>query len=254
MKKRTILKYTTLIGALCAVFAIQQAKADTLYSLTVPNSAVSGYPGPYGFVDVHLVDPNTATITFTANSVGGYYYLFSGAQAVDVNVNAGAWTLSNITASNSGSGFDTLSSDYSDGGSNNADGFGLFNQTIDGFDGYKHSATTISFTLDNTSGTWASSAVVLTANDDGYLAAGHIFVTGSPDFTENGVLTTGFVANGPPVSTPDSGMTAALLGLALSGLAGLRARFGRNRLIRDKLIDKVRGGQNDRRAFFCNIG
>ncbi|PYK60275.1 MAG: hypothetical protein DME43_06165 [Verrucomicrobia bacterium] len=28
--------------------------------------------------------------------------------------------------------------------------------------------------------------------------------------------------------TPDSGTTAALLGLALTGLAGLRAKFGRN--------------------------
>ena len=31
----------------------------------------------------------------------------------------------------------------------------------------------------------------------------------------------------PPTNTPDSGTTAALLGLGLTGLAGLRARFGR---------------------------
>jgi len=37
-----------------------------------------------------------------------------------------------------------------------------------------------------------------------------------------------FVFNGTPVTTPDSGTTAALLGLALTGLAGLRAKFGRN--------------------------
>jgi VPDSG-CTERM motif len=37
-----------------------------------------------------------------------------------------------------------------------------------------------------------------------------------------------FVFNGTPVTTPDGGTTAALLGLALTGLAGLRARFGRN--------------------------
>jgi hypothetical protein len=37
-----------------------------------------------------------------------------------------------------------------------------------------------------------------------------------------------YVFNGEPVSTPDSGTAAALLGLALTGLAGLRARFGRN--------------------------
>ena len=33
---------------------------------------------------------------------------------------------------------------------------------------------------------------------------------------------------GTPTSTPDSGATAALLGLGLAGLAGLRARFGRH--------------------------
>jgi hypothetical protein len=37
-----------------------------------------------------------------------------------------------------------------------------------------------------------------------------------------------YVFNGTPVTTPDGGTTAALLGLALTGLAGLRARFGRN--------------------------
>jgi VPDSG-CTERM motif len=33
---------------------------------------------------------------------------------------------------------------------------------------------------------------------------------------------------GTPTSTPDGGATAALLGLGLAGLAGLRARFGRH--------------------------
>jgi VPDSG-CTERM motif len=37
-----------------------------------------------------------------------------------------------------------------------------------------------------------------------------------------------FVFNGTPTTTPDGGTTATLLGLALTGLAGLRARFGRN--------------------------
>ena len=216
------IKYLVLIGAVCAAFTLQSAKADTIYSLGIGNTAISGYPGPYGSVNVHLVDADTATITFTSNSVGGFFYLFGGAQAVDVNVNATAWTLSGISASNSGSGFLTVSGDYTDGGSNNVDGFGVFNQTIDGFDGYKHSATTVSFTLDNGSGTWADSDAVLTG------VAAHIFVTGSADFTKNGVLATGFASNAPPIIIPDGGATAALLGLALVGLAGLRAKFGKN--------------------------
>jgi len=37
-----------------------------------------------------------------------------------------------------------------------------------------------------------------------------------------------FVFNGTPVTTPDGSTTATLLGLALTGLAGLRAKFGRH--------------------------
>jgi len=37
-----------------------------------------------------------------------------------------------------------------------------------------------------------------------------------------------FVFNGTPTTTPDGGTTAALLGLGLSGLAALRAKFGRH--------------------------
>jgi hypothetical protein len=38
----------------------------------------------------------------------------------------------------------------------------------------------------------------------------------------------GWTLFGPGVAAPDGGATAALLGLSLAGLAGLRARFGRN--------------------------
>ncbi|PYL88728.1 MAG: hypothetical protein DMF14_15775, partial [Verrucomicrobia bacterium] len=57
--KKTIpmkfLKYATLIGAVCAAFAMQPAKADTFTSsIDTPNDAISPFTGPYGSVLVDL--------------------------------------------------------------------------------------------------------------------------------------------------------------------------------------------------------
>jgi len=202
-----------------AGLGLQQAKADTIYDLSVGNTAISGFPGPYGTVDVHLVDPTTATITFASLTNGGNIYLFGGVNSVDVNVNATSWTISGITGSNSGTGFSP--GPFSDGGSGNVDGFGIMNQTVNSFDGFTHSADTVSFTLTNTSGTWASDAAVLIANSNGSLAAAHIFVTAFPADASNGAIATGFAANGG-ARVPDGGTTVMLLGAGLTGLGLVR--------------------------------
>ena len=67
---------------------------------------------------------------------------------------------------------------------------------ITSFDGFTHSSNTISFTLTNTSGTWASAADVLIANAGGFAVGAHIFVTSSPANAANGALATGFAATG----------------------------------------------------------
>jgi hypothetical protein len=56
-----------------------------------------------------------------------------------------SWTLGAITGSNAGTGF--MPGPWSDGGSGNEDGFGVFNQTINSCDGFTHSSDTISFSL-----------------------------------------------------------------------------------------------------------
>jgi hypothetical protein len=117
-----------------------------------------------------------------------------------------------MTGSNGGTGFSP--GPYSDGGSQNVDGHGIFNQTIDSFDGYTHSADSVSFTLSDTSGTWASAANVLTANSNGFLAAAHIFVTAFPADASNGALATGYAAGVPEPGT---------FGLVALGLLGLIA-------------------------------
>ncbi len=199
------------------------ASADTIsFTLAAGNSDISAYAGPYATVTVNRTDSTHATITFASLTSGGNIFLLGDGGSVAVNVNAAIWTLSGITGGNAGTGF--LPATYSDGNAGNEDGWGSFNQTINNSDGFKNSSDTISFTLTNTSGTWANAGNVLTANASGYFAAAHIFVTESPAVRANGALVTGY-ASGGPTSVPDGGMTLILLGGALVGLEALRRRL-----------------------------
>ena len=213
------IRYIAALLIAVASVGLQQAKADTFsFNLGVGNPAISGYPGPYVSVTVSRTNSTHATITFTSLTAAGNIYLMGDGSSVAVNVNATSWTVSNVTGSNSGTGF--TPGPYSNGGSGNVDGFEVFNQRINSFDGFTHSSSTIRFTLTNTSGTWANAAAVLAANSGGSLAAAHIFVTVSPANAANGALCTGFAANGGQV--PDGGATVMLLGVALGALGIVR--------------------------------
>lgn len=203
-------------AAALALCAASPAHAVYSFDLVAGNSAISGYAGPYATVDVNLINSTTANVTFTSLTNSGNIYLMGGTGAVAVNVDATSWTLSGITGSNAGTGF--TPGTYSDGGAGNEDGFGSFNQLIDSFDGYTHSADTISFSLTNTSGTWASDAAVLAPNSGGSLAAAHIFVTTYPANASNTALATGFAASVPEADT----YAMLLAGLGLVGFAARR--------------------------------
>jgi hypothetical protein len=92
------------------------------------------------------------------------------------------------------------------------------------FDGYTNTATAISFIVTNNSGTWAADTNVLTANNQGALAAAHIFVAnGATPNPNTPALATGFAANGGS-QVPDGGMTISLLGMALAGMGWFARR------------------------------
>jgi len=169
-----------------------------------------------------LVNSTTATVTFTSNTVAGNTYLFGDGGSVALNVNATTFSVSGISGSNSGTGF--TPGPYTQAAAGNEDGFGSFNLRINSFDGFTHSSDTITFTLTNTSGTWASAADVLTANGSGFDAAAHIFVTTSPANASNSALATGFAAESAGGVVPDGGTTVMLLGAALGAL-GMARRF-----------------------------
>jgi hypothetical protein len=209
----------------CAVVALllglaPLAHADFTSTLGSGNSAISGFAGPYATVDVALVNSTTATITFTSNTVNGNIYLMGddGQGAVAVNVSASAFSVSGITGSNSGTGF-TVGPLTLNSGSTSMDGFGSFNLGIDDFDGFTHSADTISFTVTNTSGTWASAADVLTANANGNDAAAHIFVTSSPANASNTALATGFAGESAAVVPEPSSLILFGFGVLALGFA-----------------------------------
>src|SRR6266576_2005122 len=196
MKIVNVTKWAVVIACIgLMAFTVQPAKADTItYSLTTGNSAISGYPGPYASVLVNRTTTTTATITFTSLTNSGNIYLFGDGSTVGVNVNAASWTLGPVTGSNSGTGFTPAT--FSTAGSQNVNGFGIFNQVIDSDDGFTHSSDSVSFSLTDTSGTWASAMAVLLANSGGSLAEAHIFVTADPANASNGALATGYAANG----------------------------------------------------------
>ena len=216
------IKYIAALLIAVACVGLQQAKADLIsFNLSVGNSAISGYTGPYASVTVNRTSSMTATITFTSLTNSGNIYLMGDGSSVAVNVNATSWTLGTITGSNAGAGFSP--GPYSNSGSRQVDGFGVLNQTITSFDGFTHSSSTIAFSLTNTSGKWASANQVLIANASGVFAAAHIFVTSYPASTKNSALATGFAAN-TGAQVPDGGATVMLLGAALGAL-GMVRRF-----------------------------
>ena len=214
-------KIKYLAAIVIAGFGLQQAKAFES-DLTVGNSAISGFAGPYGHVSISLdVATQTATVTFTSNTVNGNIYLFGDGGSVALNVNAASFTVGTITGTNSlGGAFTPGPFSVSNNGAE--DGFGMFNLNINSFDGFTHSSSTITFTLTNTSGVgWLTQADVVTLNSQGFDAAAHIFVTSVANPT--GALATGFAGEGPGTpAVPDGGATVMLLGAALGALGMVR--------------------------------
>ena len=207
-----LFKYTMLVAAVCAAFTLQSGKAGEIpftSTLDVGNSDLlnNGFLPPYGTVTVTL-SGQVATVTFQA-ATG---YEFGDGKAVDVQVNSSDFTPAIL-----------VDADFKSFGSGQVDGFGDFNLTVSNHN-FSTGFSLISFTLTNNSLTlWNSASDVLAFNSSDFDAAAHMRSTVN---NPNGL--TGFAGEGPGTNhTPDSGTTAALLGLSLSGLAGLRARFGR---------------------------
>jgi hypothetical protein len=209
--------------AMMTLFCLKSSvvRADTLtFDLSSPNSAISGYAGPYAQVQI-VQSGNTATVTMTSLTSGGNIYLFGDGSSTALNVNASSFTVTGISGSNAGTGFIAPTFTVANPpGTSTTDGFGSFNLTIDNSDGFKNSLDTLTFTVTNTGTTnWSSASDVLIANANGALAAAHIFVTSDPANLSNGALATGYAGNGGAVSVPEPA-SIVLLGIGVLGIAG----------------------------------
>jgi len=199
------LKYITAVLIALVGLGLQQAKAvpSADFISTLDNPGGTGLTPPFGTVDVSL-SGQTATITFTSNTAGGYFFIDQG--AADVQVNATSFTEAIVT--------DAAFNSFESG--KNINGFNTFNLIVRNNDGTGSQVSLISFTVTNTSSTpWASASDVLTFNDAGFDAAAHV--------SFNNGFVTGFVAEGAG-HVPDGGTTAMLLGSALTGL-GVVGRY-----------------------------
>jgi hypothetical protein len=197
------------------------ARAD-IATLTIgaPNTAISCCTGPYATIQIDRVDTTHAVITFSSDTSGNFIYLIGGSAAADLNVN-GAYALGVVTESNNLAGFTPTFKDNKPG---NVSGFGQFNLSLDNSGGFSDSATRVSFTITNTSGTWASASSVLTADSDGFEAAVHVFACAEPGCSiSSGAFTTGFSANDASNNVPEPA-AVLLLGSSIIGIGALMRR------------------------------
>jgi hypothetical protein len=221
---RTITLVLTLVLAL-GVWSTPAAADSVSYTLTQLNE--SGFPSPYGTVNVSL-SGSTATFTFTAatnSSSGGdsFVYAFVDSSSAGLSVNSTNFTYNNDASLTQASFAPHSPSVASTGNLGNVDGWGSFNFGINLQDGSGSAAASITFSITDNTSSWVHATDVLTGNNDGNLVVAHVVPFDNTTQTLFG-NNTGFATNGPSAPEPTSiaiGLLSAA-GVSLTGFVRSR--------------------------------
>jgi hypothetical protein len=186
--KLTATKLGVVLAAV-ALLAAPQARATLTFSLNTGNSAISGFPGPYGTVQITRVDNNNATVTLTA--LGSYSFGDGGLLGLNLTGTGLGFTFTSGTVVGGGA---ALAANYNLGGAGNEDGFGNFTFTINtAGQAATLSVTSLTINISNTSGAWTTENSILALNNKNLDVAGHVFINDA-----NG--TTGFASTPEPTT------------------------------------------------------
>jgi len=202
------------LGLIFGVSAGAWADMITL-NITVGNASISGM-GPFGQVVINRTDSTHATLTFTSTSPD----LFTDGSSVAFNVNSTGFGVVLPVSGN------CPSCTYTVAFNTQVNGFGNFNTAIDsGNSGPNGRSSTITVSIVDVLGTWASASAVLIANNAGNEVAAHICVRNSVNDT--GCAVTGFATQtgGVEQEGPEPGILSLLgIGIFALGFTAMRRR------------------------------
>lgn len=211
-----------LLMAVALLGNTPQPSSAYILNLGLGNSAIAGYGGTFGTVDVSRVDNANAIVRFTSilNPSNGYHYAFGGEGVADFNLAANSHVTVTIGSVTGFHGNHPRHGDLEATGSKNVAGFGRFNRTFRNSGGFSHALHEISFNLHNSRNNWFDETSILTGNADGYRAAVHVFVA-TPDYRV--AEATGYATEGGVSEVPEP-TTLLTVGLVILGMAGVQFR------------------------------